>query len=68
MLKDEKLTSGQINFQCQKQRNAYSCIVIKDGVFHNMSERHRLELIRILENSEQQPTKSKEDVDLESMF
>lgn len=32
-----KLASGQINFKSLDNTNSYSCIVIKDGVFYNMT-------------------------------
>lgn len=65
---NHKLKSGQINYESLKNKGAYSCIVIRDGVIHNMSEDIRLDLIRVLESyapNTKQPTKT---VDLEDMF
>lgn len=63
-----KLKSGQINYESQENKGAYSCIVIRDGVIHNMSEDVRLDLIRILESYAPDKAQSKETVDLEDMF
>ncbi len=45
-----KLKSGQINYESLDNQGAYSCIVIRDGVFHNLSEDQRLDLINHLES------------------
>jgi len=60
-----KLKSGQINYESLTDRGAFSCIVIRDGVFHNLSEEQRLDLIKILQS---QAPNAKPDVDLEDMF
>ena len=60
-----KLKSGQINYESQENKGAFACIVIRDGVFHNLSEEQRLDLIKILQS---QGTETKPDVDLEDMF
>jgi hypothetical protein len=65
MVTDRTLTSGQINYQDNDNKAAYTVIVIKNGEFHNMSEEIRLDLIERLQKSApivQQP------VDLEDMF
>lgn len=59
-----KLKSGQINYESQENKGAYSCIVIRDGVFHNLSEEIRLDLIKQLENA----GKKQEPIDIEDMF
>ena len=67
-----KLKSGQINYENTEQKGAYSCIVIRDGVFHNLSESQRLDLISILQDCS--PTAKKDeldndlDVDFDDMF
>ncbi len=63
-----KLKSGQINYESLETRGAYSCIVIRDGEFHNLSEDQRLDLIAHLEAlapGKENPAKT---VDLEDMF
>lgn len=59
-----KLKSGQINYQSLENPGSYACIVIKDGVFHNLSEDIRLDLIKQLQNA----APKQETVDLDSMF
>lgn len=61
-----RLKSGQINYESLDNKGAYSCIVIRDGVIHNMSEDMRLDLIRVLESYA--PNKQQPVVDLEDMF
>lgn len=58
-----KLKSGQINYESDVDRGAYSCIVIRDGVFHNLSEEMRLDLISRL-----QAAGKKEAIDFDDMF
>lgn len=53
------LTSGQINFQSNNNKNAYSCVVIKNGVFYNMTDEHRELIIRALD---------KKEINLDDMF
>lgn len=65
MTTEYKLKSGQINYESQKNRGSFSCIVIRDGVFHNLSEEQRIDLIKILES---QVPHSETDIDLEDMF
>jgi hypothetical protein len=67
MIKEYKLKSGQINFESLTNKGAYACIVIRDGVFHNMTDEQRLELIHILQNNNPH-IKQKEEVDLDDMF
>lgn len=59
-----KLKSGQINYESQENKGAYSCIVIRDGVFHNLSEDLRLDLIKHLQNAGQK----QEPIDIDDMF
>lgn len=59
-----KLKSGQINYESLENRGSYSCIVIKDGVFHNLSEDIRLDLIKQLQNAGQR----QEVIDIDDMF
>lgn len=49
-----ELKSGQINFENVSNRGSYSCVVIKNGVFHNLTDQHRKQLIEAL----QQPSSS----------
>lgn len=63
-----KLKSGQINYESLDNRGAFSCIVIRDGVIHNMTEDVRLDLIKILQSYAPKEKSNKETVDLESMF
>lgn len=60
-----KLKSGQINYEDENQPGCYSCIVIREGVFHNLLEEQRLDLIKILQS---QGTEPKLDIDLDDMF
>ena len=59
-----KLKSGQINYESQENKGAYSCVVIRDGVFHNLSEEIRLDLIKQLQNAGQK----QEAIDIDDMF
>ena len=59
-----KLKSGQINYESQENKGAYSCVVIRDGVFHNLSEEIRLDLIKQLQNAGQK----QETIDIDDMF
>jgi len=59
-----KLKSGQINYENQDSKGAFQCIIIRDGVFHNLSEEQRLDLIRILQDH----APDAPNVDLEDMF
>ena len=47
MSRNYKLKSGQINFENQDHSGSYSCVVIKDGVFHNMNAN----LLKLLEQA-----------------
>lgn len=40
-----KLKTGQINFESTTNPGAYSCVVIKNGVFQNLTEELRKILI-----------------------
>lgn len=72
MLKGRTLTSGQINYQDDDNKAAYVCIVIKDGVFHNMTEEIRLDLIERLSSlsplAKKDLTITQQPIDLEDMF
>lgn len=72
MLTNKTLTSGQINYQDNDNKAAYSVIVIKDGKFHNMTEAIRLDLIERLQALAPNVKKSapivQQPVDLEDMF
>lgn len=59
-----KLKSGQINYESQENKGAYCCVVIRDGVFHNLSEEIRLDLIKQLQNAGQK----QEAIDIDDMF
>lgn len=63
-----RLKSGQINYESLENKGAYSCIVIRDGVIHNMTEDVRLDLIRVLESYAPNTQQAKPSVDLEDMF
>ena len=63
-----KLWSGQINYKCLDNTSAYCCIVIRDGVFHNLSEDQRLDLIKHLESLGKKSSIPANKVDLEDMF
>jgi hypothetical protein len=43
-----KLKSGQINFENTAHAGSFACVVIKDGVFHNLSDEMREQLITAL--------------------
>ena len=58
------LKSGQINFQNNDQPGAYSCVVIKDGKFHNLTDDLRKILIDLLQKEGDAPATSS----LEDMF
>lgn len=58
-----KLASGQINFKSLDNSNSYSCIVIKDGVFYNMTD----DLKKMLLAAINAPPRA-ETTDLEDMF
>ncbi len=60
-----RLKSGQINYENTASKGAYACVVIRDGIFHNLSEDIRVDLIRALQNY---ASDRKETVDLEDMF
>lgn len=62
MVKDKTLTSGQINYQHDDNKVAYTVITIKNGEFHNMTEDIRLDLIKRLQQN------TKQTIDLEDMF
>lgn len=49
MSKNYRLKSGQINFESTVHSGSYSCVVIKDGVFHNMTEDLRQMLLDALQ-------------------
>lgn len=70
MVAKYRLKSGQINYESQESKGAFACIVIRDGVFHNLSEDQRLDLIRILEDyaPDAPSARKKQTVDLEDMF
>lgn len=69
MVKGRTLTSGQINYQDDDNKAAYICIVIKDGVFHNMTEEIRLDLIeRLSPLVKKDLTITQQPIDLEDMF
>lgn len=59
------LKSGQINYQSEYSDKGYNCVVIRDGVFHNLSEKQRLDLIKRLEDL---APKIKEIVDLDDLI
>lgn len=59
-----KLKSGQINYESLENQGAYHCVVIRDGVFYNLKEDQRLDLIHHLMSL----APSQETVDLEDMF
>ena len=59
-----KLKSGQINFEKVDQPGAYSCIVIRNCKFFNMTEDTKQLLLEALSGNDPE----KEIVDLESMF
>lgn len=65
MVTKSKLKSGQINYESLTNPGAFSCIIIRNGVFYNLSEEQRLDLIKILES---QASVVKPDIDLEDMF
>lgn len=64
MALDSKLKSGQINYESLNNKGAFSCIVIRDGVFHNMTEDIRLDLIKQLQNA----APKQEVIDIDDMF
>lgn len=59
-----KLKSGQINYESLDNKGAFSCIVIRDGVFHNLTEDLRLDLIKQLQNA----APKQEVIDIDDMF
>lgn len=59
-----KLKSGQINFENVNQPGAYSCVVIRDGQIHNLTD----DLKKLLLNAINGENTQKEYVDLDSMF
>lgn len=72
-----KLKTGQINFESLDNPGAYACVVIKNGVFHNLSDPLRQILIKALQQpSSSQPSAASVEVtpsraattDLEDMF
>lgn len=63
-----KLKSGQINYESMETAGAYSCIVIRGGEFHNLSEDIRLDLISRLQSLAPSAEKPVKTVDLEDMF
>lgn len=56
------LSSGQINFKNTDQTSAYSCVVIKDGEFHNLTEPLREQLIKKLQSLSPEPEINFEDM------
>lgn len=65
MLTNRVLTSGQINYQSTENKGAYSCVVIKNGQFFNMTEDIRQDLIKRLQDFS--PV-AEQPIDLEDMF
>lgn len=63
--KDYELKTGQINFENTNNRGAYACIVIKNGVFHNMTEPLRELLLEALQKPKQ-PLRA--ETSIEDMF
>ena len=59
-----KLQSGQINFKSLDNTNSYSCIVIKDGVFYNMTD----DLKKMLIAAINAPVRAVSTPDIEDMF
>lgn len=59
-----KLKSGQINYESLDNKGAFNCIVIRDGVFHNLTEDLRLDLIKQLQNA----APKQEVIDIDDMF
>lgn len=57
-----KLKSGQINFENQDHPGAFSCVVIKNGVFHNITDEFKDVLIKALQEPE------KEIISIDDMF
>lgn len=56
------LKSGQINFENNSQKGSYSCVVIKDGVFHNLNDDHRRQLLKALNAPQRAETNELEDM------
>ena len=49
MSDEYKLKSGQINFENQGNIGAFTCVVIRDGRFHNLTSELRMQLVKILQ-------------------
>jgi len=56
-----ELVSGQINFRIDNDHNSHVCVVIKNGVFHNLNDDTRRLLIDAL-------TVVEEEIELNDMF
>lgn len=62
MIDHFKLQSGQINFKSLNNSNTYMCIVIKDGVFYNMTEELKTMLIAAINAHPRAETSNLEDM------
>ena len=62
-----RLKSGQINFENTQHSGSYSCVVIKDGVFYNMTEDLRQMLLSALQ-APNGPEPQKDAMNIEDMF
>lgn len=57
-----ELKTGQINFENVDNRDAYSCVVIKNGEFHNLTDDLRQLLIDALNTPVRAETTNIEDM------
>lgn len=62
MASRSRLKSGQLNYENPDSKGVFTCIVVRDGVFHNLSEDQRLDLIKILQ------AQGEKEIDLREMF
>jgi hypothetical protein len=62
MSKNYRLKSGQINFESTVHSGSYSCVVIKDGKFFNLTDQLRSLLLEALNGPET------EEMNIEDMF
>lgn len=63
-----RLKTGQINFESLDNPGAYSCVVIKNGEFFNLTDNLRDMLIDALQSPQRAGTAKSESTNLEDMF
>jgi len=66
-MSSHRLKSGQINFENTGYSGSYACVVIRDGVFHNLTGDLKQILIKALNGPDTAQAES-ETTNLEDMF